>query len=79
MCQMKSKIFNALLSASLAFVFAACEDTAINMESENESSADSVVVRDQLAFLNSIHFKQLPEKKKKNNPPKYRLLNICTQ
>jgi len=56
MCQMKSKIFNALLSASLAFVFAACEDTAINMESENESSADSVVVRDSINWIDSVHY-----------------------
>jgi len=53
---MKSKIFNALLSASLAFVFAACEDTAINMESENESSADSVVVRDSINWIDSVHY-----------------------
>lgn len=56
MCQMKSKILNALLSASLAFVFAACEDTAINMESENESSADSVVVRDSINWIDSVHY-----------------------
>lgn len=56
MCQMKSKIFNALLSASLFFVFAACEDTAINMESENESSADSVVVRDSINWIDSVHY-----------------------
>ena len=53
---MKSKIFNALLSASLFFVFAACEDTAINMESENESSADSVVVRDSINWIDSVHY-----------------------
>jgi Fructose-2,6-bisphosphatase len=53
---MKSKILNALLSASLAFVFAACEDTAINMESENESSADSVVVRDSINWIDSVHY-----------------------
>ena len=56
MCQMKSKILNALLSASLAFVFAACEDTAINMGSENESSADSVVVRDSINWIDSVHY-----------------------
>ena len=56
MCQMKSKILNALLSASLAFVFAACEDTAINMESENEPSADSVVVRDSINWIDSVHY-----------------------
>ena len=53
---MKSKILNALLSASLAFVFAACEDTAINMESENESSADSVVVRDSINWIDSVNY-----------------------
>ena len=56
MCQMKSKILNALLSASLALVFAACEDTAINMESENESSADSVLVRDSINWIDSVNY-----------------------
>ena len=53
---MKSKILNALLSASFALVFTACEDTAINMESENESSADSVVVRDSINWIDSVHY-----------------------
>lgn len=56
MCQMKSKILNALLSASLVFVFTACEDTAINMGSENESSADSVVVRDSINWIDSVNY-----------------------
>ncbi len=56
MCQMKSKIFNALLGASLAFAFTACEETAISLESENEPSADSVVVRDSINWIDSVHY-----------------------
>ncbi|MBO7412427.1 MAG: histidine phosphatase family protein [Fibrobacter sp.] len=53
---MKSKIFKALLSASLVFVFAACEDTAINLENEGESAADSVVVRDSINWIDCVHY-----------------------
>lgn len=53
---MKSKIFNALLGASLAFAFTACEETAISLESENEPSADSVVVRDSINWIDSVHY-----------------------
>lgn len=53
---MKSKIFNALLGASFALVFTACEETAISLESENEPSADSVVVRDSINWIDSVHY-----------------------
>ena len=56
MCQMKSKIFNALLGASFALVFTACEETAISLEGENEPSADSVVVRDSINWIDSVHY-----------------------
>ena len=56
MCQMKSKILNALLSASLALVFTACEDTAISLEGENELSADSVLVRDSINWIDSVNY-----------------------
>ena len=56
MCQMKSKIFKALLSASLVFVFNACEETAIGLETESVSVADSVVVRDSVNWIDSVHY-----------------------
>ena len=57
MCQMKSRIFNALLSASLLFVFAACEETAVRLENENEAVADSVVIRDSINWIDSINYR----------------------
>ncbi len=56
MCQMKSRIFKALLSASLVFVFNACEETAIGLETESVSVADSVVVRDSVNWIDSVHY-----------------------
>ena len=56
MCQMKSKIFKALLSTSLVFVFNACEETAIGLETESVSVADSVVVRDSVNWIDSVHY-----------------------
>ena len=54
---MKSRIFNALLSASLLFVFAACEETAVRLENENEAVADSVVIRDSINWIDSINYR----------------------
>ena len=54
---MKSKILNAFLCASLAFVFAACEDTAVSQENESGSVADSVVVRDSINWIDSVHYR----------------------
>lgn len=53
---MKSKLLNAFLSASLVFVFAACEDTAVSQENESGSVADSVVVRDSINWIDSVHY-----------------------
>jgi|GEM_PF-1323923 len=53
---MKSRIFKALLSASLVFVFNACEETAIGLETESVSVADSVVVRDSVNWIDSVHY-----------------------
>ena len=54
---MKSKILNVFLCASLAFVFAACEDNAVSQENESGSVADSVVVRDSINWIDSVHYR----------------------
>lgn len=59
MCQMKSKIFNVLLSASLFFILAACEDSdnnPVNLDDANKVAADSVVIRDSINWIDSVHY-----------------------
>lgn len=59
MCQMKSKLFKALLSASLFFVLAACEDSdnnPIKINEANKVAADSVVIRDSINWIDSVHY-----------------------
>ena len=56
---MKSKIFNVLLSASLFFILAACEDSdnnPVNLDDANKVAADSVVIRDSINWIDSVHY-----------------------